>query len=49
MLPEIGRLKPELLVIDIMMTGIDGMELCKQIRRTSDITIRYIAVIDRES
>ncbi|WP_199621851.1 response regulator transcription factor [Paenibacillus alkalitolerans] len=47
-LPEIGRLKPDLLVIDIMMPGIDGMELCKQIRRTSDIPIVFVTARGEE-
>ena len=31
-LAEITKLKPELVVLDIMLPGIDGFEVCKQIR-----------------
>jgi DNA-binding response OmpR family regulator len=46
--PEIGRIKPDLLVIDIMMPGMDGMELCKQIRKTSEIPIIFVTAKGEE-
>jgi DNA-binding response OmpR family regulator len=45
---EMNRLKPDLLVIDIMMPGIDGLELCKQIRKNSDIPIVFVTAKDEE-
>ncbi|MBW5448780.1 response regulator [Cohnella sp. CFH 77786] len=45
---EIGRLKPDLLVLDIMMPGTDGMELCKSIRKTSDIPIIFVSAKNEE-
>lgn len=31
--------KPSLLILDLMMPGIDGLEVCRQIRRDSDVPI----------
>ncbi len=45
---EMERLKPDLLVIDIMMPGIDGLELCKQIRKKSEIPIIFVSARDDE-
>lgn len=47
-LGEITRLKPELLVLDIMMQGIDGLELCKEIRKSTDIPIVFVSARDEE-
>lgn len=45
---EIGRLKPDLLVLDIMMPCVDGIELCKQIRKTSEIPIIFVTAKNEE-
>jgi DNA-binding response OmpR family regulator len=45
---EMLRLKPDLLIIDIMMPHIDGLELCKEIRKTSDIPIIFVSARDGE-
>ncbi len=47
-LQEMARLKPDLLVIDIMMPHINGLELCKQIRKQSDIPIIFVSARDEE-
>ncbi|HWR61890.1 MAG TPA: response regulator transcription factor [Clostridia bacterium] len=47
-LGEIIRLKPELLVLDIMMPGVDGLELCKEIRKSTDIPIVFVSARDEE-
>lgn len=47
-LSELNRLKPDLLVIDIMMPGVDGLELCKQIRKISEIPIIFVTARDEE-
>lgn len=45
---EMLRLKPDLLVIDIMLPNVDGLELCKQIRKSSDIPIIFVSARDGE-
>jgi DNA-binding response OmpR family regulator len=45
---EMQRLKPDLLIIDIMMPYLDGLELCKQIRRVSDLPIIFVSARDGE-
>lgn len=47
-LEDIVRLGPDLLVLDIMMPGIDGLELCKAIRKVSDIPIIFVSARDEE-
>lgn len=45
---EMLRLKPDLLVIDIMMPHLDGLELCKKIRSASDVPIIFVSARDGE-
>ncbi|NRD76745.1 response regulator transcription factor [Bacillus sp. BRMEA1] len=45
---EMQRLKPDLLIIDIMMPHLDGLELCKKIRTASDIPIIFVSARDGE-
>ncbi|MED1468504.1 response regulator transcription factor [Bacillus salipaludis] len=45
---EMLRLKPDLLIIDIMMPHVDGLELCKKIRKQSEIPIIFISARDSE-
>ncbi len=45
---EINRLKPDLMVLDIMMPGTDGLELCKEIRKHSEIPIIFVSARDEE-
>lgn len=45
---EINRLMPDLLVLDIMMPGVDGLELCKEIRKQSEIPIIFVSARDEE-
>jgi len=47
-LQEVRRLNPDLLVIDIMMPGTNGLELCKQIRKISEIPIIFVTARDEE-
>lgn len=45
---EIQRLSPDLLVLDIMMPNTNGLELCKEIRKTSDLPIIFVSARDEE-
>lgn len=47
-LEEIIRLKPDLIVLDIMMPHTDGLEICKQIRKKYDIPIIFISAKGEE-
>lgn len=41
-------LEPDMLIIDIMMPGLNGYELCKEIRVTSDVPIIIVSAKDEE-
>jgi len=43
-LMEVGRLKPDLLVLDIMLPGIDGVEVCRRIKGNSVNKTSIIAI-----
>ncbi|HYF81588.1 MAG TPA: response regulator transcription factor [Clostridia bacterium] len=45
---EIRRLSPDLIVLDIMLPGVDGLELCKEIRKTSELPIIFVSARDEE-
>lgn len=45
---ELRRLQPNLIVLDIMMPGIDGLAMCKEIRKFSDIPIIFVSARDEE-
>ena len=41
---EVGRLKPDLLILDIMIPGVDGIEVCRRIKADSANKTAIIAV-----
>lgn len=45
---EFNNQKPDLLVLDIMIPGSDGLELCREIRKTSDVPIVFVSARDEE-
>lgn len=45
---EVRRLKPDLIVLDIMMPNSNGLEVCKEIRKFSDIPIVFVSAKDEE-
>jgi CheY-like chemotaxis protein len=38
-LPEVRRFRPDLVLLDVLLPGVDGLEICKQIRRTRDLSL----------
>ncbi len=41
---EVGRVKPDLLILDIMIPGVDGVEVCRRIKAASGNKTAIIAV-----
>ena len=41
---EVGRIKPDLLVLDIMIPGVDGIEVCRRIKENSSNKTSIIAI-----
>ena len=49
---EVGRVKPDLLILDIMIPGVDGVEVCRRIKADSSNKTAIIAIsgtTERES
>ena len=50
-LSAVERLRPELVLLDIMMPGLDGYEVCKKLKadeRTKDIPVIFLSAKDEE-
>src|SRR3954471_11204676 len=47
-LDEFARKAPDLAVLDVGMPEMDGLEVCRQIRRTSDVPILFLSARDEE-
>src|SRR5437764_9389929 len=41
-----GQLKPDLVVLDIMLPGVDGLTICKEIRKQSQVPIIMLSARD---
>src|SRR6202023_396401 len=41
-----GQMKPDLVILDIMLPGIDGLTLCKEIRKQSQVPIIMLTARD---
>jgi excisionase family DNA binding protein len=41
---EVGRIKPDLLILDIMIPGVDGIEVCRRIKTNSANKTAIIAI-----
>jgi two-component system OmpR family response regulator len=42
------RVRPALIVLDVGMPGMDGLEVCRRIRRSSDVPILFLSARDEE-
>jgi two-component system OmpR family response regulator len=47
-LREIGRRAPDLVVLDIGMPEMDGLEVCRRLRQTSDVPVLFLSARDEE-
>jgi DNA-binding response OmpR family regulator len=45
-LARFGQLKPDLVVLDIMLPGMDGLTICKEIRKQSQVPIIMLTARD---
>jgi DNA-binding response OmpR family regulator len=45
-LARFGQIKPDLVVLDIMLPGADGLEICKEIRKLSQVPIIMLTARD---
>ena len=41
--------KPQIMLLDLMMPGMDGFEVCRRIRQFSDIPIIFLSAKDDET
>ena len=47
-LQAIGRRAPDLVVLDIGMPEMDGLEVCRRLRHTSDVPVLFLSARDEE-
>lgn len=47
-LSQVARVRPELIVLDIMMPEMDGLDMCREVRRTHDCPIVFLSSRDDE-
>ena len=47
-LARIERRMPDLIVLDVGMPEMDGLELCRRLRRTSDVPVLFLSARDEE-
>ena len=45
-LVEVKRTDPDLIVLDLMLPGIDGLEVCRRIRASSDVPVLMLTARD---
>ena len=47
-LAEFGRNAPRLIVLDVGLPGLDGLEVCRRVRKTSEVPILFLSSRDEE-
>lgn len=47
-LDEIGALRPDVVVLDVMLPGMSGQEVCRQLRHRHDVPIIMVSALDEE-
>lgn len=47
-LSQFGVYHPDLIILDVGLPGIDGLEVCRRIRRSSDVPILFLSARDEE-
>ena len=47
-LDAVGRERPDLIVLDLMLPDLDGIEVCRRIRRSADIPILMLTARDED-
>ncbi len=48
-LEAFGRREPDLVVLDLMLPGMDGLDVCERIRRTSHVPVIMLTALGSES
>lgn len=48
-LAAFARSSPALVILDLMLPGIDGLDVCERIRRTSDVPVMILTALGSES
>jgi DNA-binding response OmpR family regulator len=49
-LADVGRSRPDLVVLDLMLPGVDGLEVCRRLRlRAADIPVIMLTALGEES
>lgn len=44
----IGKIQPDLMILDILMPEMDGLEMCRELRKTSELPILFLSSRDDE-
>jgi DNA-binding response OmpR family regulator len=45
----VGQMSPDLVILDVMLPGIDGLEVCRRIQRDSPVPVLMLTALDTET